>query len=165
MNLRVISGGQEGVDASALRVAKRLGLETGGTMPLGWLTEAGPRPEYADLYGMVECQEPGYPARTKANAKSGHVTLWLGPTGSTGYRCTRDACKRLGKPFIEITDLSPESAFAAATIVAGRLLFQHDPVIVNAAGSRASKAPGISEQAEAFLIKFLPALASSRLLG
>lgn len=48
---RVISGGQCGVDVAALRAAKRAGLQTGGTMPRGWRTLDGPRPEYAAEYG------------------------------------------------------------------------------------------------------------------
>jgi hypothetical protein len=39
---RVISGGQTGVDQAALRVAKAIGLATGGWAPLGWETEDGP---------------------------------------------------------------------------------------------------------------------------
>ena len=44
---RVISGGQTGADQAGLAVAKRLGIPTGGCMPKGWLTEAGPRPDFA----------------------------------------------------------------------------------------------------------------------
>jgi hypothetical protein len=34
-------------------------------MPLGFLTEDGPRPEFADLYGAREMPTPDYRARTE----------------------------------------------------------------------------------------------------
>lgn len=51
---RVISGGQSGVDQAALRAARAAGIPTGGSMPRGFLTEDGPRPDFAELYGLVE---------------------------------------------------------------------------------------------------------------
>jgi hypothetical protein len=50
--MKIISGGQTGVDRGALKAAKAAGLETGGWMPRGWLSEDGPHPEFAELYGM-----------------------------------------------------------------------------------------------------------------
>lgn len=93
------------------------------------------------------------------------LTLWLGPIGSPGYRSTKAACKTFGKPFIEIDDLRPESAGTAAKSVAMRLAFQHELLVLNVAGSRESKAPGIGEQAEAFLVAFLPALVKCKVMG
>ena len=37
MNIKIVSGGQTGVDQGALEVAARLGLEFGGWTPHGWL--------------------------------------------------------------------------------------------------------------------------------
>jgi hypothetical protein len=47
---KVISGAQVGSDISGLRAAKTLGIPTGGTMPYGYRTKAGNRPEYALEY-------------------------------------------------------------------------------------------------------------------
>ena len=58
---RVISGGQTGVDQAALRAAKAAGLETGGWMPLGWLTEECPRPEFGELYRHDRVRRAGLP--------------------------------------------------------------------------------------------------------
>jgi hypothetical protein len=44
----VISGFQIGVDQGAMRAAKAAGIPTGGAMPKGFLTEDGPRPEFAE---------------------------------------------------------------------------------------------------------------------
>jgi hypothetical protein len=80
---RVISGGQTGADQAGLRAARGAGIPTGGWAPLGWLVESddGRRniaaPWLAD-YGLAECPEPGYPARTKANVRDSDGTLWFG---------------------------------------------------------------------------------------
>ena len=39
---KIISGGQTGADREALETARDLGIETGGFVPKGWLTEDGP---------------------------------------------------------------------------------------------------------------------------
>ena len=39
MNIKIVSGGQRGVDQGALEAAVQLGLEFGGWAPHGWLAE------------------------------------------------------------------------------------------------------------------------------
>ena len=51
---RIISGGQTGADQAGWRAARACGIPTGGAMPKGFLTEDGPRPEFAGLYGARE---------------------------------------------------------------------------------------------------------------
>lgn len=75
MIAKVISGGQTGVDIAALRAAKRLGIPTGGTMPAGWRTLDGPKPEWAAEFGFIAHASDAYPPRTFANAKAGDVTV------------------------------------------------------------------------------------------
>jgi hypothetical protein len=165
MKLKIISGGQSGVDAAALRAAKRLGIETGGTMPLGWLTEDGPRPEYADLYGMEEADSPDYALRTKINAEAGDLTLWLGPGLAIHYGPTKSACEASCKPYLRIRDLSPASAFIQAGYIAKQLMYRApDGIVLNIAGNRESTEPGIGEKAEAFLLVFLESFTNNRLL-
>jgi hypothetical protein len=50
---KTISGGQTGADQAAWRAAKAHAIATGGWMPKGFLTEDGPRPEFAELYGAL----------------------------------------------------------------------------------------------------------------
>ena len=47
--------------------AQAYGIPRGGAMPLGFVTEDGPRPDYAELYGAVELPTPSYPERTRGN--------------------------------------------------------------------------------------------------
>lgn len=90
--MKVISGGQTGVDVLALEIAKELGIETGGWMPYGFMTEDGPKPEMADLYVVREYPRSGYPPRTKQNVEDADLTIWYGTTDSPGFRCTKHAC-------------------------------------------------------------------------
>ena len=73
MNIKIVSGGQTGVDQGALGAAAQLGLEFGGWAPHGWLAEKplGAIPE-AYRAAMREYPDQGsnaqnYRERTKAN--------------------------------------------------------------------------------------------------
>lgn len=51
--VKVVSGGQTGVDRAALDAARELELPYGGWLPKGRLTEDGPLPlEYIDCSGV-----------------------------------------------------------------------------------------------------------------
>src|SRR4051812_12471606 len=92
---RVVSGGQSGADQAALRAARAANIPTGGWAPKGWRTEDGAAPWLAD-FGLVECPESGYPARTRANVRDSDVTVWFGDWHSPGGKTTLDACRELG---------------------------------------------------------------------
>jgi hypothetical protein len=81
---RVVSGGQTGADQAGWRAARALGIVTGSRMPEGFLTEAGPRPEFAELFGAVELPGGGYPERTRANVRNSDATVWFGNPDSPG---------------------------------------------------------------------------------
>lgn len=141
----VVSGFQTGVDQAGIRAAHRAGIPISGFLPLGWLTEDGPRPEFERLYGAIQHSSPLYPPRTEANVKLAKVTIWFGPGDSAGYHCTRNACNRNFKAFREVTgNLIDHPEDTARQIV---LL---DIESINIAGSRESKRPGIGAVAEAF---------------
>jgi hypothetical protein len=75
MLVRIISGGQTGVDQAALRAARACGLEYGGWAPLGWLTEDGSRSEFAEL------PTSDYPTRTRRNVMEASATILFGTLG------------------------------------------------------------------------------------
>ena len=95
---KIISGGQTGADQAGWRPARTCGLGTGGWMPRGFLTEDGPRPDFAVLYGAREMTIAEYPPRTRRNARDGDATLWFGDTVTPGARTTLAACRGLGRP-------------------------------------------------------------------
>jgi Circularly permutated YpsA SLOG family len=142
----VISGGQTGADQAGLRAARGAGIPTGGFASLGWETEDGPAPWLAD-FGLVECPEAGYPARTIANILGSDATLWFDSTDSPGGRLTVGTVRKHGKSSLVITpDVNPSEVVES---------LQGNPWIrvLNIAGNRESKSPGIGERVEAFLVE------------
>ena len=102
--IEVWSGGQIGADIAGLRAARAVGLKTGGWIPRGFRTHEKSRSEYAALYGLVETESAGYPARTKANVRDSDATLILGDNPeSAGCALTRFACEQYGKPYLVVT--------------------------------------------------------------
>jgi hypothetical protein len=96
-NLRkIISGAQNGADIAGLEVAKRFGYETGGSIPFGYKTLDGPKPEYKNLYGIVVHSSSSYVPRTRQNVKDSDGTIRLAYNfQSRGEICTLRAIKDL----------------------------------------------------------------------
>src|SRR5687767_8541201 len=96
---RVITGGQPGVEQEAWAAARRAGLATGGYMARDFLTDDGPAPRVAALYGALEFPlDDG--RRLRANLRRSDALLWLGDLDSPEGRATLAACRALGKPFL-----------------------------------------------------------------
>ena len=51
---KIISGGQTGADRGGLEAAEALGIETGGTVPLGFWTTDGKCPELVTRFKLKE---------------------------------------------------------------------------------------------------------------
>jgi Circularly permutated YpsA SLOG family len=142
---RIVSGGQTGADQAGWRAARAVGLATGGWMPGGFLTEAGPQPDFAEVFGAVEMPEGGYAERTRANARDSDATVWFGDPDSPGGRTTLRACADLGRRVYLVIDGLTGPSEVAAWIVAEGVR------VLNVAGNRESTEPGIGERVERFL--------------
>jgi hypothetical protein len=137
---RIISGGQTGAGQAGLQTARRLGLATGGFMPLGFRTETGPRPDLAVTYGLEEIASHHYAKRTKCNVLLSDATVVFGTTDSPGSYLTVKLCRQLGKPCL------PLPRDLAVSLAADRLrhwLRGNAVVTLNVAGNRESQSPGI----------------------
>ena len=146
--LKIISGGQTGVDIAALRAARAEGIPTGGCCPKGWLTELGPAPELLQSFGLFEHASDEYSARTRANVEAADCTLILSDRMDGGSQLTAELCVRLKKPFLPVS--RHQIAADEAEMVVGWLAaVPHE--VVNVAGNRESKSPGIEKEAEIFL--------------
>jgi hypothetical protein len=146
--VRVISGGQTGVDRAALDVARELGVPCGGWCPRGRRAEDGPIPE---SYPLEETPSASYPERTAWNVRDSDGTLVVTrgrPRGGTAL--TVSLARRAGKPVI-VANL--EGGANAAEIRA--FLLEHRIRVLNVAGPRESEAPGIHDQAAALLRELL----------
>jgi hypothetical protein len=113
--LKVISGGQAGVDRGALDAALAFEVECGGWCPAGRLAEDGTIPE---RYPVTELANAGYAERTARNVADSDGTLIISngePIGGT--RETVDRCIEMRKPYliIDCASMSVEEAIEAAT--------------------------------------------------
>ncbi|ASQ90996.1 molybdenum cofactor carrier [Prosthecochloris sp. GSB1] len=147
MVLRIVSGGQTGVDRAALDFALSKALPHGGWCPKGRRSEDG---RIADCYRLVETPGRGYRQRTEWNVRDSDGTLVItgNPKRSGGTRYTLKIARKLGKPCIVV---DPEDTGAPAE--ADRWLESNGIESLNVAGPRESTEPAIHERAMAFLEK------------
>src|SRR3989344_782830 len=95
--MKIISGGQTGVDRAALDAALELGLPCGGIVPKGRLAEDGRIPE---RYPVQECDSEDYVVRTELNVIHSDATLILNRGEiSGGTLITAQFCRKHKKPF------------------------------------------------------------------
>jgi len=150
---KIISGGQTGADTGALMAARELGIETGGVVPKGWLTENGAEESTLRSFGLMECEEPGYAPRTRSNVIHSDGTLLLGDDQIGGTRLTAEIARELNKPVFRIAsvDLNDRQA-----IEEFRSWLRRSHInVLNVAGNRESEMTGISELTRIFLIEVL----------
>jgi hypothetical protein len=133
--LKVISGGQTGVDRGGLDAAMELGVLCGGWCPAGRLAEDGTIPKH---YPIVEMANAGYAERTAQNVADSDGTLIIS-NGELlgGTRETVDRCIEMRKPhfIIDCASMSVEETIEAATEFVKSLSFRadaRDPSVVPA---------------------------------
>jgi len=156
---KIISGAQNGADIAGLIVAKEKGIVTGGTMPKGWRTLDGPRPEYAELYGITEHTSSSYVPRTFQNVKDADATIrFAWNIESSGEKCTLKAITQYSKPYFDVYILDTTKFVAASPkehpIEVAKWLYAHKIKVLNVAGNSEKTAPGI----EVFVRRFVGVL-------
>jgi hypothetical protein len=145
--LKIVSGGQSGVDRAALDAALACGLRIGGWCPAGRRAEDGLIPA---RYPLVETPSPRYPQRTAWNVRDSDATLvlTLGELDS-GSRLTAEVAQRLGKPCI----IATLDSYPHLIELPERLPFGAAELVLNVAGPRESRCPGIYARAFGFLAR------------
>jgi hypothetical protein len=151
--VKIISGGQTGVDRGALDTALKHGIECGGWCPAGRVDEFGTIP---GKYPVTEIAQGGYDDRTLQNVKDSDATLVLcngEPRGGT--RFTLECCKQLERPchLIDATRTSLEKAAEGV----GDFVAEHSIKVLNVAGPRESEWPGGYRYASGVLELFFKA--------
>jgi len=138
---RIISGGQTGADQGALDFAIKHGIRHGGWIPKGRKTEDGILPE---KYHLKEMPTTSYPKRTEKNIKVSDGTIIFSRGKLTGGSAlTRKIAKQQFKPRLHIDLDKMNEAEAAQSI---RVWIDEQGVqMLNVAGPRASKDPGIHD--------------------
>jgi|MudIll2142460700_1097286.scaffolds.fasta_scaffold155278_2 predicted Rossmann-fold nucleotide-binding protein len=145
---KIISGGQTGVDRAALDVAFEAGIPCGGWCPKGRKAEDGP---IDPKYPLKETKSEEYPVRTEANVieADGTFVLTFGrPTEGTAF--TIQAAVKHKKPYLLI-DLKKKINPLFALDWAKKRKIR----ILNVAGPKESKIPGIYKMAKDFLMEIL----------
>jgi hypothetical protein len=135
--LKIVSGGQTGVDRAALDAAIEHGVPCGGWCPEGRLAEDGLIP---DRYPLQELQGGSYRERTRQNVldSDGTVIFYFGrPKGGT--EATLLFCIKKDKPYqlIDAGEIPPDRAAELIRTFISEL----DIAVLNVAGPRASEEP------------------------
>ena len=135
--LKIISGGQTGVDRAALDVALRHRFKCGGWCPAGRLDEFGKIP---DQYPVQELQGGGFSERTLQNVKDsdGTVVIYRGELRG-GTEQTIRFCADLKRPH-RLIDASKLSLEHASELIAD-FVCENKICILNVAGPRQSEWP------------------------
>jgi len=135
--VKIISGGQTGVDRAALDAALRHGIESSGWCPTGRLDEFGRIP---DRYPVKELQNGGFTERTLQNVKDSDGTIIIYPGKlSGGTEQTLHFCVEQRRPH-ELIDASKVSTEKAAQLIAD-FVCENNIEILNVAGPRQSEWP------------------------
>jgi hypothetical protein len=154
--LKIISGGQTGVDRAALDVALKHGIDCGGWVPAGRLDELGKIPE---KYPLRELPNGSFADRTLQNVRDSEATVAMYHVDlSGGTKYAIDCCVELKRPYLLI-DAAKTSAEDAANAIVD-LVREHKIDILGVGGPRESEWPGGYDYAyrvlELFVRRTLP---------
>jgi len=133
--MKIVTGGQSGVDRAALDVALELGLDRGGWCPAGRWAEDGP---IEARYPLRETPSADPAERTEWNVRDSDGTLLLTGGASAGTALTRDIARRLKRPVFSW----PADAVEDVGLFR-RWLQVYGIRTLNVAGPRESESPGI----------------------
>lgn len=158
MSLRkIISGGQSGADIAGLETAKKYGYETGGTLPFGYKTLDGPKPDYKELYGVTAHSSSSYVPRTRQNVRDSDGTIRLAYNfESRGEICTLRAIEDYKKPHFDVNLSDPPPVLSVTEWISC-----HKIAVLNVAGNAEQTEAGTHEAATRYLESLFDALKES----
>jgi Circularly permutated YpsA SLOG family len=151
--LKIVTGGQTGVDRAALDAAIELGMPYGGWCPKGgWAEDLPTPPGLLGLYPNLRQTPDADPAqRTAWNVRDSDRLLILVDSGGTeaskGTGLARDRAEALAKPCL-VVDVADGNALAEARAFLGA---GEGTIALGIGGPRESEAPGIYAKARVFL--------------
>jgi len=139
--MKIVSGGQTGVDRAALDFAIRHGCEHGGWCPRGRLAEDGVIPP---IYQLRETDSADYDERTEKNVVDSDATLIVTRerklSGGTAF--TKTCAEQHDRPLLLVYE---SDGLAKSATALSNFLKRHRVRTLNVAGPRESQAPGIGK--------------------
>jgi hypothetical protein len=159
VSLKIVTGGQSGVDRAALDVANQLAIPYGGWCPRGgWAEDLTDPPGLLAQYPLLRETPLADPAqRTQWNLRDSDAVLMITLAGglavSKGTALARDIAERDGKPLL-VVGLDATDAVVQTRQWLEGLLRDRDPnrlLALGVGGPRESEAPGIYHRAVEFL--------------
>jgi hypothetical protein len=162
--MKIISGGQSGVDRAALDVAIDRGIAWGGWCPAGGWAEDFPDPPglLASYPLLRETPDRDPSQRTEWNARDSDAILIItdreGLSGSPGTRHAHEWAEQHGKPLFVAPAGEPDAAARAAAWVRDQRQIFGPDMTLSVGGPRESEAPGIYARAKSLLAAMLDAL-------
>ena len=146
--IRIVSGGQTGVDRAGLAWAIRRGLPYEGWCPKGRRAENGIIPS---RYRLRQTPSTLYAQRTVWNVRDSDATVIFSQSHRLfgGSRRTFDLCRAFGKPVLHLASdifTVPEGA-----ALLKKFLLQHRVRVLNVAGPRKSQEPRAGRFARSIL--------------
>ncbi|MGQ0657366.1 MAG: putative molybdenum carrier protein [Chromatiales bacterium] len=141
---RIVSGGQTGADRAALDWAIANRIDHGGWCPLGRRADDG---EIPLTYRLTETPSAAYEQRTRWNVRDSDATLIfsLAAELSGGSQFTQDVALRFGKPCLHVYP-----GVDGPRLIRD-FLATHAVRVLNVAGPRASREPGVAQSVQTAL--------------
>lgn len=155
--IKIVSGGQTGVDQGALAAAIDLGLDWGGWAPKGWRSENGTIGEKYRA-NMREHASSNYLGRTRRNVADSNATLIITNTYplTGGTLKTRFFCQELMRSHFVVSLGEADAVGKVQRWLAQFFAAKRDtPLVLNVAGPRESKSGGIQKRTRKFLVEVL----------
>jgi hypothetical protein len=155
--MKLISGGQSGVDRAVLDVAIARGIDYSGWCPKGGWAEDFPDPpgllaKYPNLR-ETPLADPAQP--TEWNVRDADACLIIvdsaGPEVSAGTSLASDLAHRYRKPLYVANLGNPDAVKYASLWLRVQQSRQGDDLKLAIGGPRESEAPGIYQRAKAFI--------------
>ena len=145
--LKIVAGGQTGVDRAALEWALANDVPHGGWCPKGRKAEDGVIPLQ---FQLRETGSDNYSIRTRRNVRDSGGTVIFSESAELtgGTKETAEFAKAIGKPLLHL--LSSAEINESATQL-NSFLKEHGIVVLNVAGPRASEEPEVGQFVKAVL--------------
>jgi hypothetical protein len=159
--MKIISGGQTGVDRAALDVAIERGIDWGGWCPKGgWAEDLPEPPGLLAKYPHLKETPDSHPLqRTEWNVRDGDAILILidgaDLSVSIGTQRAHKWAGQHGKPHLVVDVNDPEAPRQAGTWLCAQKKRFGPHMVLSIGGPRESEAPGIYERARRVVAELL----------